>query len=56
MNEFFDTGIRDIVFAYGIVETEMYRLRDMLEDVTLDRDAWMAYAQDLEKQLEALEQ
>jgi hypothetical protein len=56
MNEFFDTGIRDIVFAYGIVESEMYRLRDRLEEMTLDRDAWEGYAKDLEKEVEMLKQ
>ena len=56
MSVFFENGVKDIVFAYGVVETEMYRLRDLLEKMTLDRDAWMGYAQDLEKEVETLKQ
>ena len=56
MSVFFENGVKDIVFAYGVVETEMYRLRDLLEKVTLDRDAWMGYANDLEKEVEMLKQ
>ena len=56
MSVFFETGVKDIVFAYGAIESEMYRLYDLLEKMTLDRDAWMGYAQDLEKEVEMLRQ
>lgn len=56
MSVFFENGIKDIVFAYGVVETEMHKLRDQLEKMTLDRDAWQGYAMDLEKEVEMLKQ
>jgi hypothetical protein len=31
-------------------------VRDLLEKITLDRDAWMGYANDLEKEVEMLKQ
>jgi hypothetical protein len=56
MSLFFENGIKDVIFAYGAIESEMHRLRDLLEKMTLDRDAWQGYAQDLQKEVEMLKQ
>ena len=56
MSVFFENGVKDIVFAYGVIETEVHKLRDLLEKITLDRDAWQGYALDLEKEVEMLKQ
>jgi hypothetical protein len=51
MSEFFETGIKDIVFAFGELENKYDIARTREELITQQLDNWVNYAEYLEKLL-----
>jgi hypothetical protein len=51
MSEFFETGIKDIVFAFGELENRVDTLKTKETLITQQLDNWVNYAEYLEKML-----
>jgi len=51
MSDFFETGIKDIIFAYGVVESKAESLEVKSEVLEQQRDFWINYSKSLEKML-----